>query len=61
METHFEGKMYFYGKHLKQRKTELLKILLPEKFRNFRKITEMFPSTKVIETQLLYLTKYLTL
>ena len=44
----------------KQRKTELLEIFLPEKNRNFREITEIFPSRKVIEAHLLHLTKCLT-
>ena len=39
-------------KKKKKRKIELLEILLPEKFRNFRKITEIFPSAKVTEAHL---------
>ena len=51
--------MYFYGKNKKKkkRKTELLEISLPEKFRHFLKITEIFPSTKVIEAHLTVFSK----
>ena len=54
MEIHFElQKMYVYrasGNFAARKKN-----------RNVRKITELFPSTKVIEAHFLHLTKCLTL
>ena len=51
--------MYFTEKEIKlknkiKKKKELLEFFLPEKFRNFHEITEIFHSTKVTEAHLLH-------